>query len=325
MTSPILSVRDLHVTFPAPQTKKWPWSTAGKVHAVNGVSFDLEAGKTLGIVGESGCGKSTLIRAIAGLITPESGQVALDGEVVDYAVRSDLQGLRRQVQMIFQDPVASLNPRMAVREIVSEPLRYFRPELSAQERNDLTRDMLDRVGIAERNFNRYPHEFSGGQCQRIGIARSLVTHPRILLCDEPVSALDVSIQAQVINLLRDLQQEMGLTLIFVAHDLGVVRHISDDILVMYVGGMMEKASADRLVGDPQHPYAQALLSAVPVPDPREKVVPQVLDGDLPSPLDLPPGCLFQTRCPKRSERCGQMRPDLEIKQGREIACFNVSA
>ena len=319
--SPILSVRDLHVSFKAPQTKKWPWSPPGKVHAVNGVSFDLNPGETLGIVGESGCGKSTLIRAIAGLTTPERGEVTLEGAQVHYAQKSDRQRLRSRLQMIFQDPIASLNPRMTIREIVTEPLAYFRPELSASERRDTARDMLNRVGIAQSNFNRFPHEFSGGQCQRIGIARALVAKPQILLCDEPVSALDVSIQAQVINLLKDLQGEMGLSLIFVAHDLGVVRHISDDILVMYMGGMMEKAPADALISTPRHPYSQALLSAVPVPDPRRKTTPQVLVGDLPSPLDLPKGCLFQSRCPKRISSCAQVRPALVRSPTGESACL----
>jgi oligopeptide transport system ATP-binding protein len=198
---------------------------------------------------------------------------------------------------------------MTVREIVTEPLAYFRPELGAEARKQAASEMLDRVGIAQRNFNRFPHEFSGGQCQRIGIARALVAEPDILLCDEPVSALDVSIQAQVINLLRDLQAEMGLTLVFVAHDLGVVRHISDEVLVMYLGGMMEVAPAADLVTAPAHPYSKALLSAVPVPDPKARTTPEVLDGDLPSPLALPTGCLFETRCPKRTAACATQRPE----------------
>ncbi|MCG7624752.1 MULTISPECIES: ABC transporter ATP-binding protein [unclassified Epibacterium] len=319
--TPILSVDDLRVTFAINQGKKWPWSPANSLHAVNGVSFDLHRGQTLGIVGESGCGKSTLIRAIAGLVAPSGGTVRLDGTVVDYQNRASLQDLRKRMQMIFQDPIASLNPRMTIRDIVSEPLAYFRPEFSAQERKQATRDILDRVGIPERNFNRFPHEFSGGQCQRIGIARALVSAPQILLCDEPVSALDVSIQAQVINLLKDLQAEMGLTLIFVAHDLGVVRHISDDVLVLYLGGVMEKAPAGEVVDHPRHPYSQALLSAVPVPDPRVKTTPQVLDGDLPSPLALPQGCLFQSRCPKRIDACRSTRPALKGTDSAQVACL----
>jgi len=286
--SAFLTVQDLHVRFDVNANKTWPWSKPAVVHAVNGVSFALEAGKTLGVVGESGCGKSTLIRTIAGLESAHSGTVTLSGVPVDYSSAVARQNLRRNVQMIFQDPVASLNPRMTIREIVAEPLAAFFPKMSADDRRTRVRDLLNRVGIAERNANRYPHEFSGGQCQRIGIARALAAEPKLLLCDEPVSALDVSIQAQVINLLQELQAEMGLTLIFVAHDLGVVRHISDQVLVMYLGGMMEMGPASDITRAPLHPYAQALLSAVPVPDPNVKVVPQILDGDLPSPLNLGP-------------------------------------
>ncbi|MBW4985614.1 ATP-binding cassette domain-containing protein [Mameliella sp. CS4] len=321
MSDPILSVKDMRVTFPVRRGQRFPWSPPRRLHAVNGVSFDLMSGRVLGIVGESGCGKSTLIRAIAGLGPHDSGTVTLDGKPIDYARRADLQRLRRRMQMIFQDPMASLNPRMTIREIVAEPLIYFCPELNSRQRRQKVIEMLDRVGIAERNMNRFPHEFSGGQCQRIGIARALIARPQILLCDEPVSALDVSIQAQVINLLKELQAEMGLTLIFVAHDLGVVRHISDDILVMYMGGMMEMAPAGALVANPRHPYTQALLSAVPVPDPRVKQQPQILTGDLPSPMDLPRGCLFQSRCPKRIDACARIRPDLQHRQGRQVACL----
>ncbi|SLN43497.1 Oligopeptide transport ATP-binding protein OppF [Pseudoruegeria aquimaris] len=320
MSEPILTVEDLKVTFDTRQGRKWPWSPMKKVHAVNGVSLSLERGRTLGVVGESGCGKSTLIRAIAGLVTPTGGTVTLEGRAVDYGSRADVLALRHKVQMIFQDPVASLNPRMTVREIVSEPTRRFRGDLDPEAQDKLVHDLLDRVGIAQRNFNRYPHEFSGGQCQRIGIARALAVNPKILLCDEPVSALDVSIQAQVVNLLRELQAEMGLSLIFVAHDLGVVRHISDDILVMYMGGMMEKGESDALVRTPRHPYTQALLSSVPVPDPNVIVEPQVLEGDLPSPLNLPEGCLFQSRCPKRQDACKATKPALLAAGGREVAC-----
>lgn len=318
--SEMLSVQDLAVQFQLLQSKKWPWSTASVLKAVNGVSFSVEKGQTLGVVGESGCGKSTLIRAIAGLVKPTSGTVYLEGKQVDYNSRKDVQALRRRVQMIFQDPVASLNPRMTIREIIAEPLVMFFPEMDADARTTRVHALLDRVGIPRRNANRYPHEFSGGQCQRIGIARALAAEPKVLLCDEPVSALDVSIQAQVVNLLQDLQRDMGLTLIFVAHDLGVVRHISDEILVMYLGGMMEKAKADVLVQDPQHPYTRALLSAVPVPDPDAKLDPEILDGDLPSPLNLPKGCLFQSRCPKRHDRCAEVRPTPAFIGDRQKAC-----
>ncbi|MDC0738263.1 ATP-binding cassette domain-containing protein [Cognatishimia sp. SS12] len=321
MTSEMISVQDLAVRFTANQTKKWPWSKPGVVKAVNGVSFAVNRGQTLGIVGESGCGKSTLVRAIAGLVKPSHGTVRVGGKVVDYSRRKEVIALRRQVQMIFQDPVASLNPRMTIRDIIAEPLVMFFPEMNGEARETRVHALLDRVGIPRRNANRYPHEFSGGQCQRIGIARALAAEPKVLLCDEPVSALDVSIQAQVVNLLQELQADMGLTLIFVAHDLGVVRHISDEILVMYLGGMMEQAPADALVARPTHPYTRALLSAVPVPDPSQRITPQVLDGDLPSPLNLPQGCLFQSRCPARLPECATTRPDLK-RDGRHYrACL----
>ncbi|WP_123793418.1 ABC transporter ATP-binding protein [Pacificibacter maritimus] len=307
-STPLLRVRDLSVEFKMSNSKGWPWQKPDVVHAVNGVSFDIHAGKCLGVVGESGCGKSTLIRAVAGLVPMAAGQIEFDGKTVNTAKKSDVLNLRRSVQMIFQDPVASLNPRMTVFQIVEEPSRAFFPKRSAQEHRERVMSLLDRVGIPRRNANRYPHEFSGGQCQRVGIARALAAEPRVLLCDEPVSALDVSIQAQIVNLLRELQREMDLTLIFVAHDLGIVRHISDDVLVMYLGGMMEYGPAESVVKSPSHPYSQALLSAVPVADPRVEVVPQILDGDLPSPLDLPIGCLFETRCPKAQNICRIERP-----------------
>ncbi|MEQ5870925.1 ATP-binding cassette domain-containing protein [Sagittula sp. NFXS13] len=317
----LLSVRDLHVDFTITNSAPWPWQTPDKVRAVNGVTFDLAAGKTLGIVGESGCGKSTLIRAIAGLATPTGGTVHLDGKQVNYLDRRNVLDLRRNVQMIFQDPVASLNPRMTVQQTIEEPIRQFFPKRSAADRKARVTELLDRVGIPQRNANRYPHEFSGGQCQRIGIARALAAEPRLLLCDEPVSALDVSIQAQVMNLLRDLQREMNLTLIFVAHDIGIVRHISDDVLVMYLGGMMELGRARDVVRNARHPYTQALLSAVPVPDPDVKVIPQILTGDLPSPLNLPKGCFFQGRCPHAVAACGDARPALRDINGAQVACI----
>ena len=315
----LLSVRDLHVTFDISQGG-WPWTPAKKLRAVNGISFDLKAGQTLGIVGESGCGKSTLIRAIAGLTPMSQGRVHVDGVEMDYANPAQKSALVRSLQMIFQDPIASLNPRMTVIEIVQEPLQFIFPEMSAQERRKKAYAMLDRVGISQRNFGRYPHEFSGGQCQRIGIARALISAPKILLCDEPVSALDVSIQAQVVNLLLELQAEMGLAMIFVAHDLGIVHHISDDILVMYLGGMMEGARARDLVDAPRHPYTQALLSAIPVPNPHKRIAPQTLDGELPSPMDLPNGCLFATRCPKVQDRCLVDRPDFANEFAPNVAC-----
>ena len=320
MSAPILTVEDLYVAFPTRQGRRFPWSPLNTIHAVNGVNFELAEGATLGVVGESGCGKSTLIRAIAGLNKPTSGRVTLEGKQVDYTRRDEINALRRKAQMIFQDPVASLNPRMTVRDIVEEPLRAFFPQMSDADRKAEVEDILDRVSIPKRNFNRYPHEFSGGQCQRIGIARALVSKPSILLCDEPVSALDVSVQAQVINLLNELQEEFKLSLIFVAHDLSVIRHISEEVLVLYMGGMMEKSGAAQLVGAPRHPYSEALLSSVPVPDPKAQVTPVVLQGDLPSPMDLPRGCLFQSRCPKRQDLCVDQRPKFEAAAGGHVAC-----
>lgn len=321
MNDILLAVDDLSVDFTVYQNRKWPWSPPHTLHAVNDISFALHRGKTLGIVGESGCGKSTLIRSICGLVTPSAGNVSIDGIAIEYTNQKSLMSARRKMQMIFQDPIASLNPRMTIAEIVQEPLQIMFAQLSTKQRIQKANAMLDRVGIAQANLGRYPHEFSGGQCQRIGIARALVSEPELLLCDEPVSALDVSIQAQVVNLLVELQAEMGLTMIFVAHDLGVVHHISDDILVMYLGGMMEYAPADIVIKSPRHPYTQALLSAVPVPDPNRHISPQILVGDLPSPIDPPIGCLFSTRCPKQQSRCLQSRPKLEQVDVNQVACY----
>jgi len=317
----LLKATALHVQFKVSSGKKWPWSSPSTVHAVNGVSFDLEKGKTLGIVGESGCGKSTLIRAIAGLETISKGHVALDDKEVNYSSKSEKQVLRNRVQMIFQDPIASLNPRMTIREIVAEPLFYFQKDLDSAARQNEVKKVLDRVGIAERNFNRYPHEFSGGQCQRIGIARALISKPDILLCDEPVSALDVSIQAQVVNLLNELKDELGLSLVFVAHDLSVVRHISDEILVLYMGRVMEKASSADLISSAQHPYTRALLSAVPVPNPKVQITPEILVGDLPSPIHMPKGCPFCSRCKHKTDRCETTLPALAMHEASQVACF----
>lgn len=334
MRDTILDVRDLVVRYPITSGKRWPWSPPQMLHAVNGVSFSLARGKTLGIVGESGCGKSTLIRAIAGLIKPSFGDIRLEGALIDYSSRASLAPIRRKIQMIFQDPISSLNPRMTISEIVAEPLHVLMPELDEAERQRRLTDMLERVGIARRNFGRYPHEFSGGQCQRIGIARALICEPELLLCDEPVSALDVSIQAQIVNLLSELQEVMGLSIVFVAHDLGVIQHVSDEVLVMYLGGVMEYAPAGELIGNPRHPYTAALLSAVPVADPSVKLAPQILEGELPSALAPPHGCLFSTRCPKATGKCHESRPVLErfeaktpvrAAQGvsaREVACFS---
>ena len=317
--APLLSVRDLHVHFEV--RGGWPWNAGRTLKAVNGVSFDVHPGETLGIVGESGCGKSTLARALMNLVPASSGQITWLGQDMDGASAAGWQAVRRSVQMVFQDPLASLNPRMNVLQIVGEPLRTHEPGLPAHEVLQRVKSLLLRVGLSETHLYRYPHEFSGGQCQRIGIARALILQPRLIICDEPVSALDVSIQAQIINLLKDLQQEMQLALIFIAHDLAVVKHVSQRILVMYLGRTMELAAKRALYAQPRHPYTRALLSAVPVPDPRlerSKVV-QLLAGDLPSAIDLPSGCVFRSRCPEAFDKCAVEIPPLKPVDGQSLA------
>ncbi|MEO8857286.1 MAG: ATP-binding cassette domain-containing protein, partial [Burkholderiaceae bacterium] len=282
----VLSVRDLRVYFEIRDPHSWPWTPSRTLKAVDGISFDLLAGETLGIVGESGCGKSTLARALLNLIPAHSGSIRWMGHEMHGASASAWLAVRKDVQMIFQDPLASLDPRMTIAQIIAEPLRTHRPAMSKAEIMERVRDMMTRVGLTQQQINRYPHEFSGGQCQRIGIARALVLEPKLIICDEPVSALDVSIQAQIVNLLKDLQQAMGLSLIFIAHDLAVVKHISRRILVMYLGHEMELARKTALYATPRHPYTRALLSAIPIPDPereRSKVI-ELLHGDLPSPI-----------------------------------------
>ena len=288
------------------------------------MSLDLYPGETLGIVGESGCGKSTLARAILNLIPATAGKVVWMGRDMSSATPADWQQVRRSVQMVFQDPLASLNPRMNVARIIGEPLRTHRPDMAQEEVLARVKAMLRKVGLAEAHLYRYPHEFSGGQCQRIGIARALILEPKLIVCDEPVSALDVSIQAQIINLLKDLQQEMQLALVFIAHDLAVVKHVSQRILVMYLGRTMELADKHALYADPKHPYTRALLSAVPLADPRRergKAI-QMLSGDLPSPIDPPSGCVFRTRCPHAFERCAAEVPPLKpINEHTQAACW----
>ena len=307
----ILEVNDL---------RTYIYTRTSVVKAVDGISFDIRSGETVGLVGESGSVKTTLSLMLLRLLDTSAGQIRFDGHDVTALRGRDLKALRSQMQIVFQDPFGSLNPRMTIREIVAEPLIYFCPELNSRQRRQKVIEMLDRVGIAERNMNRFPHEFSGGQCQRIGIARALIARPQILLCDEPVSALDVSIQAQVINLLKELQAEMGLTLIFVAHDLGVVRHISDDILVMYMGGMMEMAPAGALVANPRHPYTQALLKSVLTPEPGLGVPDTQLGMAYPNPIAPPPGCHFHPRCPRATDLCKQKAPrHTPIPQGH-VAC-----
>ncbi|MDR5857495.1 murein tripeptide/oligopeptide ABC transporter ATP binding protein OppF [Caballeronia sp. LZ062] len=322
--STLLSVRDMRVHFQVKAKSRLPWAPSRTLKAVDGVSFDLRAGETLGVVGESGCGKSTLSRAILNLIPPSSGEIVWMGSKLTGASQRDWHALRADVQMIFQDPLASLDPRMTVGQIIAEPLTEHRPGIGKQEREARVRAMMTKVGLREHMINRYPHEFSGGQCQRIGIARALIVEPKLVICDEPVSALDVSIQAQIVNLLKSLQAEMKLSLIFIAHDLAVVRHISDRVMVMYLGRVMELADKETLYDTPRHPYTRALLSAVPVPDPaieRGKTV-QILSGDIPSPIDPPSGCVFHTRCPMAQARCAIETPALRaLDNGDWAACF----
>jgi peptide/nickel transport system ATP-binding protein len=318
--STLVSVRDLKVHFPIRDGLLLN-RQVGAVKAVDGVDLDIEEGKTLGLVGESGCGKSTLGRALLRLSPITEGTVTFDGTDVAGLRGKELRRRRQDMQMVFQDPLASLNPRQSVETILTEPLRAHGIEYDRRTR---VRELLDQVGLPAAAAQKYPHEFSGGQRQRIGIARAIALEPRFVIADEPVSALDVSIQAQVLNLLEELQQKLGLTYLVIAHDLAVVRHVSDEVAVMYLGGVVEQASSDALYAEPRHPYTMALMSAVPVPDPaveltRERIL---LQGDLPSPADPPPGCRFHTRCPYRQPtRCDTERPALRVlSDGHKVAC-----
>ena len=320
--TPLLKVEHLCKEFPA-ESGVFAGRFAKKVSAVNDVSFEIMPGETLGLVGESGCGKSTTGRSIMRLTRPTSGKVYFEGRDVSKMNKRELKDLRRQMQFIFQDPYASLNPRMTIGEIISEPLQIHGDGRSASERNKYVRELLDIVGLNPEHINRYPHEFSGGQRQRIGIARAFALHPKLIICDEPVSALDVSIQAQVLNLLKELQKQFGTAYLFIAHDLSVVQHISDRVAVMYLGKIVEISDWKTLYTEPHHPYTQSLLSAVPVPDPdvqktRKRII---LPGDPPSPIDPPSGCRFHTRCPIAKEICGQEEPKLcEVRPGHFCAC-----
>ncbi|WP_049236378.1 murein tripeptide/oligopeptide ABC transporter ATP binding protein OppF [Moraxella canis] len=323
MSTPLLQVRDVQTHFNIHKKGAFFWQKPATLKAVSGVSFDLNAGETLGIVGESGCGKSTLARTIIGLVKAKSGSIRFNGEELVGISEKAWKTKRQEIQMIFQDPLASLNPRMTVGDIIAEPLRTHHPELKKDEVQARVREMMSKVGLLPNLINRYPHEFSGGQCQRIGIARALILHPKLIICDEPVSALDVSIQAQVINLLQEVQKEMGLALIFIAHDLSVVKHISDRVLVMYLGHAVELGTDQAVYDKPTHPYTQALMSAVPLPDPeaeRNKEI-QLLPGDLPSPINPPSGCVFRTRCPKATDACAQTEPVLSGRDDHQVACL----
>jgi len=323
MAESILWVNDLKVDFDVRPTGAWPWTPPLKLHAVGGGSFELAAGECLGVVGESGSGKSTLARAIVGTIPSSGGQILWEGNDLAALDTHERRKHRRDVQMIFQDPLAALNPRMTVGEIIAEPLITHHPKTPKPEVRKRVAEMMERVGLLSNLMNRYPHEFSGGQCQRIGIARALILRPKLVICDEPVSALDVSVQAQVVNLLKELQRDMGLSMIFIAHDLSVVKHISDRIVVMYLGRVMEAADSRTLTTRPEHPYTQALISSVPIPDPvLEKARKRpILEGELPSPLRPPSGCVFRTRCPKAVASCAGDRPEMKsLGNNHWVAC-----
>ena len=317
--TPLIEVKDLVKHFPIKKGLIFQ-RQIGAVKAVDGVSFDVERGETLGIVGETGCGKSTTARLLCRLMDPTSGTITFDGREVGAQRGDDLKALHRDMQMVFQDPYSSLNPRKSVGSIIADPYVIHKLYAGKGERKRRVQDLMERVGLNPEHYNRYPHEFSGGQRQRIGVARAIALEPKLLVADEPVSALDVSIQAQVLNLLRELQRDMGLTLIFIAHDLSVVRHMCDRVAVMYLGKIVEMAESDVLYSSPRHPYTGALLSAVPVPDPsggtKER---QLLTGDVPSPANPPSACRFHTRCPKAQEKCSVDEPLLERKAGGSIA------
>src|SRR5690348_11329026 len=314
----IMQVRDLVKHFPI--RAGFLQRQVGAVQAVDGISFDVMRGETLGLVGESGCGKSTTARLLLRLMVPTAGSIKFDGREIAHIKGSELKALRRDMQMIFQDPYSSLNPRKTVGSIIADPFVIHRinPEGG---RKRAVQELMDTVGLNPEHYNRYPHEFSGGQRQRIGVARALALKPKVIVADEPVSALDVSIQAQVLNLLRDLQRDLGLTLIFIAHDLSVVRHMCDRVAVMYLGRIYELATSEQLYAHPRMPYTGALMSAVPVPDPRLAAAKkrQLLSGDVPSPTNPPPGCRFHTRCWKAQEICRQENPPLEVKEGGNLA------
>jgi oligopeptide transport system ATP-binding protein len=326
MSETLLSVTDLKVHFSLPGTFLSRDSSA--VRAVDGVSFDLKAGETLGIVGESGCGKSTLGRAVLRLLDQAQGDVVWMGKDLFGLKPAELRAQRRHMQIIFQDPLASLDPRMSVEAIIGQPLKTFHPELSRQTIRERVFKVMEEVGLSPEMANRYPHEFSGGQCQRIGIARAVILQPKLIVCDEPVSALDVSIQAQIVNLLMNLQRSLGISLLFISHNLAIVRHISHRVLVLYLGKAVELAERDDFYARPLHPYSQALISAVPIADPKveRSRARVVLQGDLPSPIAPPSGCRFRTRCPIATAICAAEEPPMRsFGAGHQAACHHIES
>jgi peptide/nickel transport system ATP-binding protein/oligopeptide transport system ATP-binding protein len=320
MTENLVEVRDLVKHFPITQGILFQ-KQVGAVRAVDGVSFDVRRGETLGIVGETGCGKSTTAKLLLRLLDPTSGSITFEGEEIAYAKGGHLKRLRREMQMIFQDPYSSLNPRKTIGSIIGDPFLIHGMDGDERSRRTRVQELMEQVGLNPEHYNRFPHEFSGGQRQRIGVARALALNPKLIVADEPVSALDVSIQAQILNLLSDLQQELGLTIVFIAHDLSVVRHMCDRVAVMYLGTMVEVADNETLYTHPRHPYTGALLSAVPDADPHaaRSKQRQLLGGDVPSPSNPPPACRFHTRCPKAQERCWTETPALQPQDGGSLA------
>ena len=314
----LLSVENLHKAFKVSANR--PGAPKLRLKAVDGISFDIAAGETLGLVGESGCGKSTAGKLLLRLIEPDDGIITFAGKTVTGMPKGELTALRRDMQMIFQDPFSSLNPRMRVGEIIGEPL-VVHDMVEGQDPRHQALALMEKVGLSREHYDRYPHEFSGGQRQRIGIARTLAVQPRLVVADEPVSALDLSIQAQIVNLLKDLQEEFSLTYLFISHDLGVIEHVCDRVAVMYMGRIVETASATDLYGQPRHPYTEALLNAVPVPDPSRHRQKQVLSGEIPSPIDPPTGCHFHPRCPYAKDICRHEYPAFfEQAPGHRVAC-----
>lgn len=310
---PILEVKNLKKYFATPK---------GMLHAVDDVSFTIERGKTLGIVGESGCGKSTTGRSILRLIEPTDGEVWFDGQDIRKLNDKEMRKMRQNMQIIFQDPYASVDPRESVAQTIAAPLKLHCPEMSKEQRMERVRELMDLVGLARRLESAYPHELDGGRRQRVGIARALASNPKFIICDEPVSALDVSIQAQILNLLTDLQEKLGLTYIFVTHDLSVVNHFADDISVMYLGRQFEKASSEDLFANPMHPYTKALLSAIPIPDIHHQMNRIILKGEITSPIEPKPVCRFANRCPYATERCFNEEPQIkELAPNHFVACF----